>query len=119
MRRIVLISALLLVLAPVAAAAASPSLRLVTTTPLVVKGAYFHPGERVIVRFGATKIVVRAGVTGTFRASLGAPLADRCSSGIVAAGMRGDQAALFLRAMCAPASPSSPASPAATLPAPA
>jgi len=118
-RRIVLISALLLVLAPVAAAAASPSLRLVTTTPLVVKGAYFHPGERVIVRFGATKIVVRAGVTGTFRASLGAPLADRCSSGIVAAGTRGDQAALFLRAMCAPASPSSPASPAATLPAPA
>ena len=119
MRRIVVTSALVLALAPVAGAAATPSLRLVTRTPLVVKGVNFHPGERVTVRVGDAKVVVRAGVAGTFRVNLGAPLVDRCSSGIIAAGARGDQAALFLRAMCAPASPSSPASPAAPLPVPA
>jgi len=119
MRRIVLISALLLVLVPAASATATPSLRLVTTTPLVVKGVNFHPGERVTVRVGTAKVVVRAGVAGTFRVNLGAPLVDRCSSGIVAAGAGGDQAALFLRALCAPASPGSPAAPKAPLPVPA
>ena len=103
MRQIVLITALLLVLVPAAAATAAPSLRLVTTTPLVVKGMNFQPGERVTVRVGAAKVVVRAGAAGTFRVNLGAPLFDRCSSGIVAAGARGDQAALMMRAMCAPA----------------
>jgi hypothetical protein len=119
MRRIVVISVLFLVLVPAAAATTAPSLRLVTTTPLVVKGVNFHPGERVTVRVGTAKVVVRAGVAGTFSVNLGAPLVDRCSSGIVAAGARGDQAALFLRAMCAPASPTSPASPKAPLPVPA
>jgi hypothetical protein len=119
MGRIVVISALLLVLAPAAAATATPSLRIVTTTPLVVKGVNFQPGERVTVRVGTAKVVVRASVAGTFRVSLGAPLVDRCSAGIVAAGARGDQAGLFLRAMCAPASPSSPGSPVRPVPVPA
>jgi hypothetical protein len=104
------------------AAAATPSLRLVTRSPLVVKGAHFHSGERVTLKLGDAKLVVRAGVTGAFQANLGSLIPDRCSFAIVAAGARGDQAVVLLRTACPPASPASPAAPAspvAPLPVPA
>lgn len=79
-----------------------PSLRVVKHSPVVVRGARFHPGERVTVKAPALNVVrvVRTTSIGTFRARLGLPPKDRCSFAIVAVGARGDRAAAKVRAMC-------------------
>ena len=79
-----------------------PSLRVVKHSPIVVRGARFHPGERVTVRAPALDVVrvVHTTVTGRFRAGLGRPPTDRCSFAIVAVGARGDRAEAKVRAMC-------------------
>jgi hypothetical protein len=101
-----------------AAAAAAPSMRVVTRTPLVVTGSKFHPGERVTVKVGDTTRVVQVTPLGSFKANLGTLTGDRCSLRIVALGTRGDRVLLplALRAQCAPASPDTPASPASPVP---
>jgi hypothetical protein len=105
MRRIALaLSALVATLAPAAGAwNGTPTIRLVTTTPLVVAGSHFRPAQRVTVTAGTAKRIVRTTSAGLFRADLGAVAFDRCSTAIVAVGVRGDRAAIPARAMCAPA----------------
>ena len=79
-----------------------PSLRVVKHSPVVVRGARFHPAERVTVRAPALHAVrvVHTTATGTFRARLGRPPTDRCSFAIVAVGARGDRAQAKVHAMC-------------------
>jgi hypothetical protein len=79
-----------------------PSLRVVKHSPVVVRGARFHPGERVTVKAPALRVVrvVHATTIGTFRARLGRPPTDRCSFAILAVGARGDRAQSKVRAMC-------------------
>lgn len=87
-------------------ASPGPSLRVVTRTPLVVRGANFHPSERVTLRAPRAVGVVRTTAAGAFRAGLGALATDRCSFTLVAVGARGDRALVRVfgpRAMCAPA----------------
>ncbi len=102
----------LLVAAGAQAAGASlgrtdPSLRVVKHSPVVVRGAHFHPAERVTVRAPALHAVrvVHTTATGTFRARLGRLPTDRCSFAIVAVGARGDRAQAKVSAMCPYGSP--------------
>jgi hypothetical protein len=110
MRRIATALVLLFVAGTQAAGAslghASPTLRVVTRYPVVVRGAHFRPTERVTVRAHHIVRVVHSTETGAFRARLGTVATDRCSSWIVAVGARGDQARVRLRGprpQCAPA----------------
>src|SRR4051812_803299 len=105
MRSIVLIASILAVAAVSSAGAVStPSLRVMTKNPLVVRGTNFHSHELVTVTSGSARAIVRTTVAGVFRANLGAAIADRCSYRIVASGARGDRAVLAARIECAPAS---------------
>jgi hypothetical protein len=65
----------------------APTLRLITTSPLVVRGRHFRPGEtvRVVADAGKTKRVraTRPSATGSFRVSFGAMHADRCTEGLL------------------------------------
>ena len=77
MRRLVALSAAVIVsvsLVAVGQAASAPTLRVVTQTPLVVRGVAFRPSERVTVTaltlIGPRRVVVRATRAGGFRASL-------------------------------------------------
>ena len=93
-------------LAPGAAAlGGSPSLQIVTRSPLVVAGTHFRAAELVTVKAAGTSRVVRTSRTGAFRANLGTVTGDRCSLSVVAVGVRGERVALplALHAMCAPA----------------
>jgi hypothetical protein len=107
MKQKIAIAAVLLVAAGTLAAGASlgstgPSLRVVKHSPVVVRGARFHPAERVTVKSPALQVVriVHTTTTGTFRARLGRPPTDRCSFAIVAVGARGDRATARVPAMC-------------------
>jgi len=104
--RYVLVAALAAVLVVPAASAAAPRIVLVKSSPLVVAGSHFKPRERVTVTLGQTTRQVRATTLGSFQASFGGIVLDRCSAWSVAAvGALGDRAVLLRpRAMCAPAS---------------
>jgi hypothetical protein len=68
------VAATLVALAAPSAATAAPTLRVVTASPLVVAGAGFAPGERVVVTAitltGPRIARVRASAAGRFRARL-------------------------------------------------
>jgi hypothetical protein len=107
MRKKIVTALVLLVAAGTLAAGASlgstgPSLRVVEHSPVVVRGARFHPGERVTVRAPALQVVrvVHSTTIGTFRARLGRPPTDRCSFAIVAVGAKGDRATARVPSMC-------------------
>jgi hypothetical protein len=91
-----------------AEAAATPSLRVVDRSPLVVVGAKFHPGERVTVKVAGVSRVFPVTQLGSFKANLAGLVGDRCSFQIVAVGSRGDRVVFPVRTECAPASPASP-----------
>ena len=63
----------ILVAAPLGGASNGPKLRLIGHQPLVVKGEFFHPGERIVVTAltltGPRKLVVRATTKGRFGAT--------------------------------------------------
>jgi hypothetical protein len=63
----------ILVAAPLGGASNGPKLRLIGHQPLVVKGEFFHPGERIVVTAltltGARQVVVRATPKGRFGAT--------------------------------------------------
>ncbi|HET9243981.1 MAG TPA: hypothetical protein VFN99_11110 [Gaiella sp.] len=111
MRRLVALSAAGIVSVSLVAggqAASAPTLRVVTETPLVVRGTAFRPSERVTVTaltlLGPERVVVRASRLGTFRARL-RELAQPCGRAFAvrAVGARGSRAALSLRgAPCIP-----------------
>jgi hypothetical protein len=107
MRKIATALIVLATAAQAAGAVVAPTLRIVTTDPLVVRGAHFRAAERVTVKGPSVTRVVHTTASGTFRANLGVVPTDRCSMPmrIVATGALGDKA-VFLpaRAMCAPAS---------------
>lgn len=111
MRKIATVLVLLLAAGTSAATASlgstAPSLRVVKHSPVVVRGARFHPAERVTVRAPALRAVriVHANASGTFRVRLGVPPSDRCSFAIVARGASGDRAQAKVRAMCPYAAP--------------
>ena len=98
----------LVVLAAIALGASAssrttPTLRIVTRTPLVVSGLHFRAAERVTIKTAGVTRVVRTTPLGIFRADFGTMPTDRCSFQITALGARGDHAMLAARAMCAPA----------------
>jgi hypothetical protein len=79
----------------------APSLRLVSTSPLVVRGRYFEPGATVRVVATAGKVsrsrTARISPAGAFRLSFGTIRSDRCSAGlVVTATGRHDRAVLKL-----------------------
>ena len=80
------------------AATASPTLSLVSRSPLVVRGTHFEALERVRVTvYARTRLVksVRASSTGSFRVGFGDVYVGRCSSlRAVAIGVSGRSAAL-------------------------
>jgi hypothetical protein len=89
-------------------AAPAPTLRVVTETPLVVRGLAFRPSERVTVTaltlLGPERIVVRASRVGAFRVPFRA-LGQPCGRAFAvrAVGARGSRAGLSLRgAPCIP-----------------
>src|SRR3954470_10669019 len=105
MKRIILMAGLIGALAvPAAGAVTGPTLRVVTKSPLVVRGTSFKAGERVTVSAVGPKVVVRTSPPGAFRATLGDVLVDRCTGRVVASGARGDHASIAWRVECAPAS---------------
>lgn len=90
----------------------SPSLQLVTSQPLKVRGAHFRPVERVrvVAVFGEERQarVVRATATGGFVVLFAAqPAFDRCSDTLLvtATGSRGDEARLKLPKRACPPAP--------------
>jgi hypothetical protein len=109
MKRIIAAAGIaLLGLAPAAAGrSATPSVSIVTSSPLVVAGAHFRSHERVTITAANTTRSVRTTALGAFRASFSPMTVDRCSAvRIVAVGAFGDRA-VFARThvMCAPAMP--------------
>jgi hypothetical protein len=93
--------AALAVAAPAATPRAKPSLRVVDTSPLAVRGAAFHVRERVRVQVSgsATALrIVRASAVGTFTATFPAVFVDRCSDSlaVVAVGTSGARASVKL-----------------------
>lgn len=97
---------------PAVAARSAPTLRLVSTQPLVVKGAHFKAHERVRVtaRADVTKRtkLIRTTAKGTFSVSFGTSLAvDPCveSIRVTASGGRGSDAAMKLPQRACPPSP--------------
>lgn len=111
MRRVAIALLLLVAVALAAGTAlarppATPALRVVERTPLVVRGANFHSTERVTLRALGVVRVVHTTASGVFRTRLGAAPTDRCSFLVVAVGASGDHARARVfppRAMCAPA----------------
>jgi hypothetical protein len=90
---------------PAAAGGSSPraKVRIVTMSPLAVRGTGFKPHERVRVTAspGGTRRV-RARADGSFRVAFSMP-ADRCSGlSVSAVGARGDHASLKLPQMACP-----------------
>ena len=97
------------VFAGTAAAATGPTLKVITRTPLVVTGTHFRARERVKLVVAGSTFLVRTTSLGTFRANLGAPLADRCSAAqVTALGLKESVTLRLPRPMCAPASPARP-----------
>jgi hypothetical protein len=91
-------------LAAAAGAAATPTLRLVNMSPLVVRGTAFAPREAVTVSSPYGRIQTRATATGAFVVRFGG--VPRCSSGgvVLARGAHGERVTLRLPlTMCAPA----------------
>lgn len=82
---------------PVAEAIITPSLKVVTRTPLVVRGSGFHASERVVVTAmtltGPRQVNVRATVAGRFVATLRIP-SQPCARAFAvrAVGARGSSA---------------------------
>jgi hypothetical protein len=97
--------------APAIAAGPPPSLHLVTTEPLTVRGAHFRSHERVRVtehvNTAKRTLIVRASATGAFRVVFSPPYSvDPCveSLRVTAVGGRGSNAALkFPQRACPPA----------------
>ena len=103
--------ALTLSIATTASAATSPKLTLVARTPLTVHGTGFKPGELhrrpALVKNGARKVTVRAGIRGGFRATIRS-VAQPCSFALAvkATGAKGEVAILRLpAAICIPPPP--------------
>jgi len=91
----------------VAGGSPKPSVRIVTTSPLVVGGTHFRAHERVRVTAspgGTRRVTARA--DGSFRAAFRGAV-DRCVGlSVTAVGARGDRAELALKfpqRACAPA----------------
>ncbi len=87
-----------------------PALRLVDRQPLILKGVRFKARERVRVVVeaadGEMVRVVRARVTGSFVASFGDVVFDRCTGlRVVATGARGSRASLKLPKPACPPPP--------------
>jgi len=103
-RHIALIVAFALVATSADSARVAPALYVVSRAPLVIAGTHFRALERVTVSLDGVRRVVRTTRSGTFRANLGTPSGDRCSSTVRAVGRGGERAVLRLpRAMCLPA----------------
>jgi hypothetical protein len=85
----------------IAGGAPRAKVRMVTLSPLEIRGTHFHPRERV--RVTATpggRRRVRTAANGTFTASFGTVPVDRCNGArltVVALGSRGDRAELALK----------------------
>ena len=101
MRRSIVVVAALVSLLPASAGAESlagkPALRLVSASPLKIRGLRFVPKERVrvlVVEADATKRV-SADAQGSFVATFHETSTDRCSAlSVLAVGLRGSRAAL-------------------------
>lgn len=97
-----MVVAALVSLLPAAAGAESiagkPALRLVSASPLTIRGLRFVAKERVrvmVLEAGSATRRVSADVQGTFVASFQETSADRCSAlSVLAVGSRGSRAAL-------------------------
>src|SRR5690242_3580902 len=90
------------VVVPSIAGGAPPAkVRIVTVSPLVVRGSHFHAREHVRVTAGpGGSRRVRTAANGTFSASFGTLPVDACNGGdltVRAAGARGDRAELALK----------------------
>jgi hypothetical protein len=100
MRRSIVVAAALVSLLPASAGAESlagkPALRLVSTSPLKIRGLRFVPKERVrvmVLEAGSATKRVRADKRGTFVASFNETSVDRCSAlSVLAVGSRGSRA---------------------------
>jgi hypothetical protein len=97
---------------PAVAAGPTPTLRLVSNEPLVVRGTHFRAHERVVVtvRLDAAKRSkrIRSTALGTFRVSFDTPMAfDPCveSLRVSAVGGRGSDAVLKLPQRACPPAP--------------
>jgi hypothetical protein len=106
--RTLTLAAALMALSAVSAGAAAcpPTLRLVGTQPLLLRGSGFHPRERVRVTAPARSArVVRTTRRGTFRVELEKTTpTDRCSAfAVVARGAHGETVILKVRPQCPPA----------------
>ena len=100
----VLVAVCVVTVPSIAGGASRAKVRIVTVSPLVVRGTGFNAHERV--RVTASPGGVRRQVSsanGTFRATFAAPV-DRCMGlSVSAVGVRGDDASLKLPAVaCAP-----------------
>src|SRR5690242_5256874 len=102
MARMLVILAAALVAAAPAGGTTHPSLALLRAQPLTVRGTGFVARERVVLRTGQVRVVVRASGLGRFVAAFAA--GDRCSGGrVLAVGASGDHALLRLPPVeCAP-----------------
>ncbi|HET9324263.1 MAG TPA: hypothetical protein VFO03_10310 [Gaiellaceae bacterium] len=112
MRHLATLAAIVLLVAPVGAAAAQSTsgpakLRLLSLAPLKVKGTGFKSRERVVVRLMSRSSITRrritAGRTGAWVLGFSRLDADRCDVLVVSAvGSRGSRAALKLPAFICP-----------------
>jgi hypothetical protein len=102
MRRSIVVVAAIVSLLPAGAGAESlagkPALRLVSASPLTIRGLRFVPKERVrviVLEAGSATRRVSADAQGTFVASFQEASVDRCSAlSVLAVGSRGSRAAL-------------------------
>ncbi len=94
--RLALAILLAAIVVPAATSAIKPHVRLADRSPLVVRGNAFRPHERVTIRLSAGKTVavriVRATVTGTFRAQFAMKVGTCARVAIRARGSLGSQA---------------------------
>jgi hypothetical protein len=96
-----LVAVCAVVVPSIAGGAPRAHVRIVTVSPLVVRGSHFHARERVRVTAapGGSRHV-RTAANGTFTAAFGSTPVDPCNGGnltITAAGRRGDRAELALK----------------------
>ena len=94
---VIVVAAIVAVAVPTSHAASTPRLRLVSQEPLVVRGEWFHPTERVLVTaltmIGPKRLAVRATAKGRFTATFrlaNQPCGDAVA--IRALGARGSRA---------------------------
>jgi hypothetical protein len=85
-----------------------PTLRLVDSTPIVLRGSHFRAHERVLVRLTVSELErarnVRANAAGSFTVTYASVSFDRCSADFsaVATGRSGSRASVKLAQLACP-----------------